>query len=534
MSANRSPDPQRATFRSWCALALLTTPVLLMSIDLTVLSVAVPKLSEDLRPSASQLLWIVDVYGIFLAGLLILMGSLSDRIGRRRLLLIGSVLFGAASVLAAMSTSPEMLILARALLGIGGATLMPSTLSLIRTIFADPAQRRRAISVWAAAFAGGAGLGPVVGGALLERFSWGSVFLINVPLMVLLLVAGPFLIPESRDPRPRRFDPFSAVVLIASVLAFVYGLKHASEHGWGPAALGLLAAGALGGAWFTLRQRRLPHPLIDVWLFRSAPFTVSVLANLAGIFALTSVLYFFPQYIQLALGKTPLEAGLWAIPIAVGAVVGAVLAPILFRHIRGSWLIGGGLLVAAGGFGVLSQLGLTEDMALAFGGGALIGLGVGVADTLTNDMIIVAAPKDRAASAAGISETAYELGGAMGIAVLGSFGTSVYRSRIDTDAAPHLPREIVEPARETLAGAHAVAEHLPLEFIPEFLRKVNDFFTVAMTDTFRLGAFILATAALLALVVLEVHRMRSARRPGSTEGAPSVGAQHGVTSEGTD
>ena len=205
-------------------------------------------------------------------------------------------------------------------------------------------------------------------------------------------------------------------------------------------------------------------------------------------------------------------------------MVGAVLAPILFRHLRGSWLIGGGLLVAAGGFGVLSQLGLTEDMTLAFGDGALIGLGVGVADTLTNDMIIAAAPKDRSADAAGISETAYELGGAMGIAVLGSFGTSVYRSRIDADAAPHLPREIVDPARETLEGDHAAAEHLPREFIPEFLWKVNDFFTVAMTDTFLLGAFILAAATLLALVVLEVHRMRSARRPGLTEDTSSAEA----------
>ncbi|MCP3426051.1 MFS transporter [Rothia sp. AR01] len=514
---NRSEAAPRATFRSWLALALLTTPVLLMSIDLTVLSVAVPKLSEDLKPTASQLLWIVDVYGIFLAGLLILMGSLSDRIGRRRLLLIGSVLFGAASVLAAASTSPEMLIVARALLGIGGATLMPSTLSLIRTIFADPAQRRRAISVWAAAFAGGAGLGPVVGGALLEHFAWGSVFLINVPLMALLLAAGPFLIPESRDPRPRKFDPASAVMLIASVLVFVYGLKRAAEHGWGVPAVSLLLAGVAGGLWFAMRQRRLSHPLIDIWLFRSAPFTIAVLANLAGIFALTSVLYFFPQYIQLTLGKTPLQAGLWAVPIAVGAVIGAIVAPVLIRHVRGAWLIGGGLLVAAGGFFVLSQLGLQEDIFVAFSGGALIGAGVGVADTLTNDMIIAAAPKDRSAAAAGISETAYELGGALGIAVLGSLGTSFYRSRIDDDLAAQLPQEIVGPTKDTLAAAHASAEYLPSEVVPEFLRRVNDFFTQAMTSTFGVGASILAFAALCAVVVLEVHRSRSKRTTAAHE-----------------
>lgn len=503
--------PQRATFRSWVALALLTMPVLLMSIDLTVLAVAVPLLSEDLAPSASQLLWIVDIYGIFLAGLLILMGSLGDRVGRRRLLLVGSVLFGLASAIAAFSTTPEMLIAARALLGVGGATLMPSTLSLIRNIFADPDQRRRAISVWAAAFAGGAGLGPIVGGAILEHFHWGAVFLINVPLMVILVAAGPFLLPESRDPNPGRFDPPSAGLLIAAVLVFVYGLKQAAEHGWDLSAGTLLLMGVVGGAWFVLRQRRLTDPLVDVSLFRSLPFSVAVIANLAGIFALTTVLYFFPQYIQLVLGKTPLHAGIWALPIAFGAILGAIVAPILAQRLRISWLIGGGLLIAASGYVVLNRLGIDEVVSIAVIGSALIGAGVGLADTLTNDVIIATAPASRAAAAAGISETAYELGGALGIAILGSLGTSIYRANLENAVASEFPSEAVDAARETLGAAYMAAEQLPADSADEFLLRVNQSFTAAMTDTFLAGGAILTTVAVLVLVVLRRRGTRNAQ-----------------------
>lgn len=501
----------RATPRSWVALGLLTMPVLLMSIDLTVLAVAVPELSEDLSPTASQLLWIVDVYGIFLAGLLILMGLLGDRIGRRKLLLIGSLLFGAASAAAALSTTPEMLIAARALLGVGGATLMPSTLALIRNIFTDPEQRRRAVSVWAAAFAGGAGLGPIVGGAILEHFEWGAVFLINVPLMLILLVAGPMLLPESKDPRPGRFDILSALLLILAVLVFVYGLKHAAEHGWGWRVLAVLLVALLGTTWFAIRQRRLATPLIDIKLFGSLPFSVAVLANVAGVFALVSVLYFFPQYIQLVLGKTPLQAGVWALPIAFGAILGAMLAPALARKVAIGWLIGLGLLVAAGGYATLAALGVEETVMIAFAGGALIGCGVGLADTLTNDIIIATAPPNRAAAAAGISETAYELGGALGIAILGSFGTSLYRARVEAGSAG-VPAEVIDAAKETLGGAHMVAGELPAVRSGNFLSMVNEAFTTAMTDTFIMGSVILLFAAFAAAVVLRRRRVDEAKR----------------------
>lgn len=502
------PDrARRAGPRQWWALVALTVPVLLMSIDLTVLSMAVPALSADLAPTATQLLWIIDVYGVFLAGLLILMGSLGDRIGRRRLLLTGAVAFGAASLLAALAWNAEVLILARALLGLGGATLMPSTLSLIRNIFEDPAQRRRAISVWAAAFAGGAGLGPVVGGLLLEHFWWGSVFLINLPVMALLLAVGPFLLPESRDPRPGPFDLPSAVLLIGAVLAVVFGFKEAGRLGWGLVPAAWLAGGAVVAALFAARQRRLPQPLLDLALFRSLPFGVAVFTNIAGVFAMTGMLYFFPQYVQIVLGRSALEAGLWALPLAAGAVLGSLVVPALARRLPAGLVIGLGLALAATGYLLLSLLDATGTAALAFGGGALLGGGVGLANTLTNDVIVGAAPPGRAGAAAGISETAYELGGAMGTAVLGSVGAQIYASRVLADLPDRTPPEAAEAATQTLATAERVAAALPPAQGRELLSTAHGAFVDAMSQTFLTGAVIVAVAAAAAALVLRKHRV---------------------------
>ncbi|MFJ7206681.1 MFS transporter [Streptomyces sp. NPDC098789] len=481
-----------------------------MSIDLTVLSMAVPALSADLEPTSAQLLWIIDVYGVFLAGLLILMGSLGDRIGRRRLLLTGAVAFGAASLLAAFAWNAEALILARALLGLGGATLMPSTLSLIRNIFEDPAQRRRAISVWAAAFAGGAGLGPVVGGLLLEHFWWGSVFLINLPVMVLLLAVGPFLLPESRDPRPGPFDPLSAVLLIAAVLAVVFGFKEAGRLGWGPQAAAWLAAGALVAALFGMRQRRLVRPLLDLTLLRSLPFCVAVFTNIAGVFAMTGMLYFFPQYVQIVLGRSALEAGLWALPLAVGAILGSLTVPALARRFPAGLVIGLGLALAATGYLLLSLLDASGVPALAFGGGALLGGGVGLANTLTNDVIVSAAPPDRAGAAAGISETAYELGGAMGTAVLGSIGAQIYASRVLAELPAQIPPAAAEAATRTLATAERVAAALPAAQGRELLTTAHSAFVDAMSRTFLTGALIVAAAAVTAALALRKHHVAAA------------------------
>lgn len=493
--------------RRWWALAILTLPVILMSVDLTVLSMAVPLLSEDLNPTSNQLLWIIDIYGVFLAGLLILMGSVGDRIGRRKLLLIGAGAFGLASCLAAFAWSAEVLVVARALLGIGGATLMPSTLSLIRNIFSDPSERRRAISIWAAAFAGGAGLGPVVGGILLEQFWWGSVFLINIPVMVLLLVAGPILLPDSKDPKPGPFAPGSALMLIVGVLAAIYGLKEAGKDGWSFVPIAWMIAGIVILALFVLRQRQMTSPLVDVSLFKHLPFTVAVLANVAGIFALVGILYFFPQYVQLVLGKSPLVAGLWAVPIAVGAIVGAIIAPPIAKRVAVGWIVGVGLAATAIGYVVFTQLGVDEHMLLAFGGGALVGFGVGLADTLTNDVIIATAPPERAGAAAGISESAYEFGGSLGTAILGTVGMSVYRGDLQTGLPPQAPLELAEAAGGTLGAAHVVATELPGEMVDQFLELAHKSFVDGMTHSFSIAAVAVAVAALGAWVALRKHRL---------------------------
>jgi DHA2 family multidrug resistance protein-like MFS transporter len=282
------------------ALSVLITGVLLLAIDGTVLYLAVPSLSRELEPTAEQLLWIGDIYSLALAGLLVIMGTASDRVGRKRLLLIGVAAFGLSSLLAAFAATPETLIAARALLGVSGAAIMPSTLALIRNIFTDPKERTRAIAIWSAAFGGGSAIGPLVGGLLLEHFWWGSVFLVNVPVMLVMLVAGIVLLPESKNPTPGRFDVWSAVLSLATVTPLVYAIKHTVASGFDPVTAACLIGGLAAGYLFVRRQRRLENPLLDVELFRIPAFSGAVIANVIAIFSLTGLLFFFSQYLQLA------------------------------------------------------------------------------------------------------------------------------------------------------------------------------------------------------------------------------------------
>ncbi|WP_158879392.1 MFS transporter [Amycolatopsis anabasis] len=495
----------KAGRRQWFALGVLVLPVLLISVDMTVLGFALPYLSEDLAPTSAQQLWIVDIYSFVLGGLLVLMGTLGDRIGRRKLLLAGGVAFGAASVLAAFSTSPEMLIAARALLGLGGATLMPSTLSLIRSIFTDAGQRRIAIGTWSAGFSGGMAVGPVVGGWLLEHFWWGSVFLINVPVMVLLLVLGPVLLPEAKDPKPGRFDLLSAVLSLATMLPIVYGIKTIAEHGLNWTAAGTIVLGLALGTVFVLRQRALAEPMIDLDLFRERAFSASIATNLLGVFALVGLLFLVPQYLQLVLGLRPMTAALWLLPETAAGVAGALLAPVLARHIRPSTLIGGGLLAAAASFAALTQIGVTSGLALLVVAFALLSGGVALSETLTNDLIISAAPPQRAGAASAISETGFELGGALGTAILGSLATAVYRGGLPGDAP--------EAARETLGGAVAAAGQLPGPAGESLLAAAKEAFVQGMHVTAVVGAVLLAYAGIQATLLL--RKKNSTKRESS-------------------
>ncbi|MGB3761925.1 MAG: MFS transporter [Ornithinimicrobium sp.] len=490
--------------RRWAALAVLALPVLLISVDMTVLGFAVPALSADLQPSGPQLLWIIDIYSFLLAGLLVLMGNVGDRIGRRRLLMIGAAAFGGASVLAAFATSPEMLIAARALLGLGGATLMPSTLSLIRTVFPDDRERRNAIAVWAASFAGGAALGPIIGGFLLEHFWWGSVFLINAPIMLLLLVSAFFLLPESRNANPGPFDLFSAALSIAGILPLVYGLKSIGSEGVSLVALVMMALGG-GLLWvFVRRQRQLSEPLLDIGLFTDRVFSVAVLTNLLSTFSIIGLLFFLPQYLQVVVGLSPLRAGIWMMPLAVGTIVGSLAAPRLARMVGLRMIIGGGMLLAAAGFASGVVLTQTAPQVGLLIWPAMIGLGIGMAESLTNDVIVASAPAERTGGAAAISETAYEFGGAMGTAVLGTLGLAVYRAGLDS-APVSVPEAAIESGGETLGGVSAAVAGLPPQVADAFIDVANTAFTNGMSVVLAVATAVMAYTGIQALIVLRTR-----------------------------
>jgi MFS transporter, DHA2 family, multidrug resistance protein len=500
--ADVTDPPGKAGRREWLGLAAIALPCVVYAMDLTVLNLALPALSEDLEPSSSQLLWIVDIYGFMVAGLLITMGTLGDRVGRRRLLLIGAAAFGAASVLAALSTSAEMLIAARALLGVAGATLAPSTLALIRNMFADPRERTFAIGVWITSFSAGAAIGPLVGGLLLERFWWGSVFLLAVPVMALLLAVGPSLLPEFRDREAGRLDLISAAASLVAVLAVIYGLKQIAQDGieWMPALA--IAGGLAVGAVFVRRQGRLADPLIDLRLFRVPAFSGALAANTLGFFVNFGIAVFIAQYLQLVLGLSPLEAGLWTVPWAGGFVVGSMLTPAIVSRISPASTVAGGLALAAAGFGLLAQVAGDSSLATLVTGSVVLALGLAPVFTLAADLMVSAAPPERAGAAAAISETSSEFGGALGIAVLGVVGTAVYRGEVSDAVPAGVPPEAAEAARDTLGGAVAAGETLPGPFATELVDAAGDAFTRALQLAATLSAAVVIAAAILAWALL--------------------------------
>ncbi len=509
-------ETPKAGRREWIGLAVLALPCLLYSMDLTVLELAVPKLSADLKPTSSQLLWIMDIYGFLLAGFLITMGTLGDRIGRRRLLLIGAAAFGVASVAAAFSSSAEMLIATRALLGVAGATLAPSTLSLIRNMFLDPDQRAFAIGVWATSFAAGAAIGPLAGGVLLEFFWWGSVFLLAVPMMALLLVLGPLLLPEFRDPGAGRLDLTSAALSLAAVLAVIYGLKQVAQDGvgWLPALS--IAAGVVVGAVFVRRQQDLADPLIDLRLFRIPAFGASLAAFLLSIFVIAGIFFFIAQYLQLVLGLSPLVAGLWTLPSAGGLVAGSMLAPLVARRVRPAFVMAGGLALSAVGFGMLTQVDAASGFGVLVAGSVVLALGAAPVGTLATDVLVGSAPPERAGAASGISETSAEFGGALGIAILGSIGTAVYRSEVANAIPNDLPSGAAEAARDTLGGAVAAADELPDRLGAGLLVAAREAFTHGLQLT-----AITSAALTLGMAILAVALLRHARTGSEREGQPS-------------
>ncbi|WP_455358010.1 MFS transporter [Streptomyces sp. SYSU K21746] len=488
----------------WLALAVLVLAVLLVAVDATVLGLATPFLSEDLKPTGTQLLWIGDVYSFIIAGLLVSMGSLGDRIGRKKLLLTGAVAFGAVSVLNAYATSPEMMILARALLGVAGATLMPSTLALIRNIFHDPKERSLAVGIWGAAASAGAAVGPVVGGFLLEHFWWGSVFLINLPVMAVLVLVGIKLLPESRDPSPGPWDLVSVGLSLVGMVAVVYAIKEAAVHGfrWDIAGAGVVGLAAL--IWFVRRQLTLPSPLLDVRLFHHRGFSGAVLADLLTILGLSGLVFFLSQFLQLVQGRSPLEAGLIELPAAIGAVGAGLMAGHLARRASVRSTVTGGLtavgLALAACTALRAETGVPA-LALAL---FLGGVGAGLAFTVTADVILSSVPKEQAGAASAVSETAYELGAALGIAVLGSIVTGVYRGF----AVPEgVPAGAAEAARDSLGGAAETAKELPQDQAAALLSSAQEAFADGFHAAGAVGAAVLFATAIAAWFMLRGQKL---------------------------
>lgn len=490
----------RAGAKGWAALVVLMLPVLLVSVDNTVLSFALPEISMALSPSGAEQLWIIDAYPLVLAGLLVTMGTMGDRFGRRRMLLLGATGFAAVSALAAFAPSAGLLIAARALLGFFGAMLMPSTLSLLRSIFRNRDQRRLAIAVWASAFSAGAALGPIVGGFLLEHFAWGSVFLLAVPVLIPLLIAAPLLVPESRDPNPGRIDPLSILFSMAAMVPVVYAIKSLATDGPNPTAMASALLGIVMGTLFVRRQLRSDAPMLDMALFRRGSFSGAILVNLLSVVALVGFLYFVSQHVQLVLGLSPMQAGFALVPgMAAMIVAGLVVVPIS-RRVPAHVLVPSALVFSVAGYLLLAFTTAGHGVAPLIIAFVVLGLGIGAAETISNELILSSAPAEKAGAASAVSETAYELGAVLGTAVLGGIITAFYRGALVLPDG--LPADAAGAAKETLAGAYTAAAKLPDEVGTALWDAAATAFGSGIMVTSLIGAGLVVLAGVIAAVTL--------------------------------
>lgn len=499
LNDSSSFSERRAGVREWVGLALLALPTILLGLDLTLLHLVLPALALDLRPTSTQALWIIDAYGFMTAGLLVSMGTLGDRIGRRKLLMIGAAGFAAASVMAACSTSAAMLIAARVLLGVAGATLMPSTLALISNMFFHPQQRALAIGVWATMFALGMAAGPVVGGVLLERYGWEAAFLVALPFVGLLLIAAPFLLPEYRSPQQGRLDILSVILSLLALLPIVYGIKHMSKDGVDSIAMSAIASGLVFVAVFVRRQRRLASPLLDLGLFSSQAFNVALVVLLVGLIGVGGTMLLVTQYLQLVVGLSPLSAGLWMGPPALAMLAAGIAAPLLARRIRPGYVIAAALGLSVIGYIMLTQLDRSpQGVAMVTAAFSLVYLGLGTIAALGTEMVVGEAPIEKAGSASAMSETVQELGLAVGIAILGSMTTAVYRTRMADQVPEMLSSGTRHAVSDSLAGSVAVSRQLPAGLLEQAQAAFMAGFNVSATAS----AVGIACLAVLAAIKL--------------------------------
>ncbi|WP_020106827.1 MFS transporter [Nocardia sp. 348MFTsu5.1] len=487
MPSTRSP---------WFSLAALCLPMLIVSMDVSVLFFAVPFISADLDPSPAQQLWIFDIYGFVLAGLLLAMGAVADRIGHRRLLLIGAAGFSVASVLAAYATSAEMLIGARALLAVSGATLMPSTLALVRHIFTDETQRAKAVATWTAVMTGGVAVGPIISGILLEHFWWGSVFLINIPVMVLLVIVAPILLPGDTGDRKRRIDALSSLLVLITILPVIEGVKAIAADGWSPAHVAYLVLGVAAGLMFVRRQHHLAEPLVDLTLFADRRFSTTIWINLIAMFGILGNAIMMTQYLQSVLGRSPLSAAVWSLLPSIAIALVAPLAAVLASRIGRPPVMVGGLLVAGGGFVILAAFTTTDSLVSVLVGATFLAGGLVATSAMVYDYVVGVTPAERAGAVAGLLETTTELGGALGIAILGSVVNMVYHNTFQYSGASD------DSARESLGGALAIARGLPANTGDALVDAARAAFVNGVAVASLVGAVVMVLTALAAIHLL--------------------------------
>lgn len=490
-------DGPRAGWRAWVALVVLLLPVLLVSMDNTILNFALPAIAQELEPTSAEQLWIIDAYSLMLAGLLVTAGSLGDRVGRRKILLIGAVGFMLTSIAAVFAPTSEWLIAARAGMGVFGATLMPSTMSLLRTTFRHRGQRRIAIAAWAGGFAAGGALGPVVGGFLIEHFPWQSVFLLAVPMVGLMLIGAPIFVAEGRDPHPGPIDGWGIVLSMLALAPLAYGIKEAAVTGW-PGAIGIVT-GLVFGWLFVRRQLRIPYPMLDMSLFRRSKFSGSLAVNLCCIMSYIGFLYFVSQHLQMIVGLTPMAAGLALVPGAVCSVVAGFAVTPFASRFSAAVVVPICLAIGAAGLVLVAFAGAGDVwmLVVAF---VIMGGGTAAAQTVSGELIISSAPSHRAGAASAISETAYEFGAVLGTSILGGILTAWYRAALEIPYG--VPEDLAAHARETLAGAMNAADVLggaPGTALADAAARAFD---GGITATSLIGAALLVIACVVSATTL--------------------------------
>ena len=495
-------EQRKAGPRQWASLVVLMLPVLLVSVNNTALSFALPAISQGLHPTASQLLWIVDVYPLILAALLIPMGSLGDRMGRRKMLMIGSTGFGLVSLFAAFAPTAEWLLAARVGIAVFGSMLLPATLSLLRSVFRDDRQRTLAIAIWTAGFSAGAALGPIAGGFLLNHFWWGSVFLLAVPVLLAFLIAAPLILPESKDPNPGPVDPLSIVLAVLTMAPVVYGIKALATGGSVLHGVLFIAVGALCGLHFARQQVAKDYPMLDLRFFRSPRFSGGLAINVTANVALFGFLFFFTQYLQLVNGTDPMTSGLLMVPGLVLSILAGLGAERIARLVGIRTAVVLGLLLVAAGFFVVAftdQMSSSAPILVAF---TIMSAGTGLATTLSTDLVVSSVPEAKAGAASAVSETGYEVGAVLGTAVLGGLTTAFYQAHLELPAA--VSADSAQIAHETLGGALDVAAESPAGSV--IADAAVAAFSSGMQWTALIGGVVVAVVALVLARVLRADR----------------------------